>query len=107
VSNLVQHAQKELALIGMFDSDADYNGALGKVILDLVTLFASQAHSGYSAPTTVALFSKLAMFEPLSPLTYEPDEWDDRSDISGYPLWQNNRDSRVFSLDGGKTHWRV
>jgi hypothetical protein len=31
----------------------------------------------------------------------------DRSEMSGYPLWQNIRDTRAMSRDGGKTYTMV
>ncbi len=65
MSNLVNHATTELTKHGMFDKDADYDGELGKGVLDLITLFASQGHSGMSAEMTIQMFTKLARFEPL------------------------------------------
>lgn len=62
---LVEFAQKELQEAGLFDEDSDYSGMLGKSVLDLITLFASQGHSGYSAGLTIQLFQKLASFETL------------------------------------------
>jgi hypothetical protein len=43
-------------------------------------------------------------FKTLSPLTDDPREWIDQSEVSGgEPLWQNRRDPSAFSKDGGKT----
>lgn len=103
----IEFAQSELERAGMFDKDADYGGTLAKAVMDLIEVFATQGHTGMTAPLTIELFSKLAMQIPITPLTYEKDEWEDRSDITNAPLWQNKRDSRVFSNDGGATHWSV
>jgi hypothetical protein len=46
-------------------------------------------------------FVKLAAQLPLTPLLGTDDEWIDRSEMSSYPIWQNNRDSRVFKNRGG------
>jgi hypothetical protein len=46
-------------------------------------------------------------FKTLSPITSNPDEWIDRSDTSGSPLWQNTRDPSVFSLDAGKSWYSL
>lgn len=105
-SPLVEHAEYEMRRAGLFDADADYGGTLAPHVLDLIRLFASGGHTGFSAPLTVELFSKLAMFQPLTPLTSEPGEWLDRSEISGTPLWQNRRHSAAFSEDGGQS-WYV
>ena len=41
MSKLVDHAKRELELAGMFDKDADYNGALAPQIVKIVEVFAS------------------------------------------------------------------
>lgn len=99
-SNLVQHARRELALI---DEDADTVAGLLKV----VQAFADGGHSGGSAPYAIAYLEQLLRFEPLSPITDDPAEWIDRSDISSYPIWQSVRDPRAMSEDGGLTYWLV
>lgn len=98
MSNLVDYAKNELKRIGMIDSGEPYNDWATKAILDLIELFASQDHSGFSAPYVINAFSRLAMFKPLSPLTGEDDEW--REMTSGG--FQNKRYSAVFkdSKDG-------
>lgn len=65
MSNLVDHAEKELQRVGLFDKDSDYAGELGRGVLELITVFAGQGHSGMSAEMTVELFSKLARFEEI------------------------------------------
>lgn len=37
---------------------------------------------------------------PMTPLTDDPDEWQDRSSEYGSPMWQNTRHRRVWSTDG-------
>lgn len=61
---------------------------------DLLAVFASQGHSGSSAPFMVALFTKLAGFEPWGPLTGEESEWGKPFDDRG--TQQNIRCSHVF-----------
>lgn len=99
-SPLVDHARRELALIGEGDWLTD---GLCKVI----AAFAEMGHSGFSAAHSVAVLEKLLRYEPLSPLTDDPAEWEDRSEMSGYPIWQNVRYSRALSKDGGKTYTLV
>lgn len=105
MSNLVAYAETELERAGLFDKDSDYNGMLGDAALELVKVFAKQGHSGMSASIVTSLVEKLMRYEPLTPLTYEPDEWNDVSEASGTPMWQNKRKSTTFSVDGGKTHY--
>lgn len=98
MSNLVDYAKDELKRIGMIDSGEPYNDIIAKSILDLIELFDSQGHSGFSAPYAIYVFSRLASFKPLSPLTGEDDEWNEMKDGS----FQNKRYSAVFkdSKDG-------
>ena len=81
-----------LKRIGMIDSGEPYNDWATKAILDLIELFASQAHSGFSALYVAGAFSRLAMFKPLSALTGDDDEWHD----IGHGRLQNKRYSAVF-----------
>lgn len=65
MSNLIDHANVQLKKAGLFDKDADYDGMLGEAVLELITTFANQGHSGYSAMMTRELFYKLSNFEEL------------------------------------------
>ena len=100
MSNLVDYAKDELKRIGMIDSGEPYNDLATKAILDLIELFASQGHSGFTAPYVINAFKRLAMFKPLSPLTGEDDEWND----VGGGLNQNNRYSAVFKDKDGAAY---
>lgn len=99
-SGLVAHARRELDLLGEEPWIADG-------LVAVVAAFASMGHSGGSAAVAERVVGKLLRFEPLTALTDDPDEWADRSQISGTPLWQNVRDSRAVSVDGGKTYTLV
>ncbi|SES03561.1 hypothetical protein [Streptomyces qinglanensis] len=100
-SPLVTHARRELALIG---EDEWLTNGLCKVI----EAFAAMGHSGFSAEHSALVLEKLLRFQPLSPLTDDPAEWIDRAqEMGGVPFWQNVRDSRSMSTDGGKTYTLV
>jgi hypothetical protein len=104
MSNLVDHAQRELEMQGMFSGKGDfYDGMTGNAVMELMEIFARQGHSGMSAGIAIALFTKLARFEPLSPPTNNPDEWIEVGD----KLWQCTRQPSAFSKDWGKTYYRV
>lgn len=100
MSNLVDYAKDELRRIGMIDSGEPYNDWATKAILDLIELFDSQGHSGFTAPYVINTFSRLAMFKPLSPLTGEDDEWND----VGAGQLQNKRYSAVFKDPDGTAY---
>jgi len=97
MSNLTNHAKLELELAGLFDQDSDYGGMLGESVMELMEKFAEQGHSGFSASICISLFSKVAAFQPLMPLTGEDDEW---NDADGEGTFQNRRCSHVFKKNG-------
>jgi hypothetical protein len=104
MSNILKHAERELTLIG-YDGKDEYNNMAKDAILQLIETFAKQGHSGFSAPYVANMFHKLAMYEVLSPLTGNDDEWsdvlDERSSSDTKMLFQNTRDSRVFKDEKG------
>jgi hypothetical protein len=73
-------------------------------VLELLTVFAAQGHSGSSAPYVLGVFETLAKFNPIAPLTGADTEWNDVSEMSGRKTYQNNRDSEVFKDDDG-AYW--
>jgi hypothetical protein len=104
---LIDHSQYELQQAGLFGADSDYNGMIGKAVLELIKTFSSQGHSGFSAQWVKELFNKLSNFENLTPITPNPEEWTNVSDIPSEPLWQNKRNPATFSKDGGKTWYNL
>ena len=96
MNNLNKHAIAEFKAAGWLDDTGAYvdemQEALCKHVLELLRVFADEGHSGSTAPYTVNMFKKLAMFEPLIPLTGEDWEWTEVSD----GVFQNNRCGRVF-----------
>jgi hypothetical protein len=94
MSNLISHAEKELSLIG-YDGDDEYNHLAKNAIMELITTFSKQGHSGFSASYVIEMFTQLANYETLSPLTGKDDEWIDVND----GLYQNIRNSAVFKQD--------
>lgn len=108
MSNLIDHAHRELQRAGFFDRDSDYSGGIAEAVMPLVGVLASQGHSGGSVTAVVEIFSKLALFEPLSPLTDDGAEWNliEGSKYSE-PHWQSARKSSCFSADGGKTYYDI
>jgi hypothetical protein len=106
-SNLCKHAKRELELAGLFDEDSDYGGMIGNAAYEIVKTFARQGHSGWSAEMTADIVVRLMAYKPLTPLSSDPDEWIDQSELSGTPLWQNRRNPSAFSTDGGATWYFV
>lgn len=100
-SNIARHAWDELNRAGLFTDDGDfYGGMTGRAVMDLVDVFVEQGHSGVSASIVIDILRRVLAFEPLGPLTDDPDEWMEVDD----GLWQSRRQPRAFSKDGGKTY---
>jgi len=94
--SLLQHAKTELELIGAFSEEDDfYGGMTGKAVMELIEVFINQGHSGMSAPLVIDLFSKLANYEPLQPITGKDEEWT-LLDYGDDLKYQNKRDSGLF-----------
>lgn len=102
MSNLVEHARRELTLIG--EEPETVEG-----YLKVVQAFADMGHSGGSASVAIPVLHELLQFKNLTPLTDDPEEWYNHSpetwgDPNGKGVWQNKRNSAAFSPDGGKTY---
>lgn len=110
---IVDYAKRELKYL--LDSEEEYDNRMAEAVLELLNVFAEQGHSGFSASCCIQLFSRLAKYKPLGPLTGEDDEWNKIGDN----LFQNKRygavfkegkdgkayniEARIFSDDGGET----
>lgn len=105
-TKLVTYAREELQRAGLFDEDADYGGALGERILATVRAF-SGGHSGGSAMIAITALERILRWQPLTPLTSDPSEWTDVTEMTGYPLWQSKRKPSAFSHDGGESWYDV
>lgn len=101
MSNLVDHARRELELIGEEPDIIDG-------YLRVIQAFADMGHSGGSASVAIPVLHELLQFKNLTPITddpaewffHEPEMWDGTNGV-----WQNIRDGEAFSNDGGKTYY--
>lgn len=103
MSNKLTWAEQELKLAGydINDPEDGPNRWLAEGTLELLKVFSEQGHSGMSAPYAVALFEKLALWKPITPLTGKDDEWNE----VGESTWQNRRNSVVFKGEDGQAYW--
>lgn len=90
--NLLTHAERELPRASGDEMQALMNAQLKELIL----VFSTHGHSGFSAGYATSALAKLLRYEPLRPLTGEPDEWNEVGD----GVFQNNRCSHVFKQAG-------
>lgn len=104
MSNLLKHAEHELALLRGKDAEPDeMQDAIEQHILAMVKLFSEEGHSGSSASYAIQILEKVLRFEPVTPLTGEDDEWNDL----GYApdmKYQNKRCGHVFKGEDGRAY---
>jgi hypothetical protein len=95
MSSYIEHAKREFLALGykpIEDEEDGPNKWIQENILELLAVFDKQGHSGLSAPYCVRMFSKLALFEPIPPLTGDDTEWIE----VGPGVFQNCRCPHVF-----------
>ena len=85
---LMAHADRELPSPNGDEMQALMNQQLREMVL----VFSTHGHSGFSAAWARGALDKLLSFQPLRPLTGEPDEWVE----VGPGVFQNRRCSHVF-----------
>jgi hypothetical protein len=101
MTNLVEHAKEELKRAGVEKEYAD-------PIVDMVRIFSDMGHSGTSEEYVRGIVTDLLARNNLTPLTDDPSEWIHHGEeMWGEKggIWQNIRNSRAFSRDGGKHYW--
>lgn len=98
---LVTHAKNELKLLG---EDPEVSESIVKAVEGFISY---PGHSGGSAQVARSHLLRILNERNLAPLTSDPDEWEDKSEFIGKPMWQNKRDSMTFSEDGGETWWTL
>lgn len=105
MSNLLEHADRELRIAGFSPDAADGPDRwLYENVMELLKVFAGQGHSGFSATYSAGVFGTLAGFKPLSPIRGTEDEWVDVSEQCGETMYQNQRCSRIFKDGTGQAY---
>lgn len=98
--SLREHAEREFEATGWDFAVDGPNKWLRDGTLALIDVFASQGHSGGSAPYAIGLFKTLASYEPLVPITGADSEWCEVAE----GMWQNRRCSHVFKESDGRAY---
>lgn len=104
MGELVKHAEYELALLGYARQDAE-------PLLNVLQTFEAIDHVPGTLHITTQVLIKLIEHKSLSPLTDNPDEWEEfgGKNETGYPgpMWRSRRDVEAYSFDRGHTYYRV
>lgn len=103
MSNLIKHAREEFRAAGWTDENGVYKDEMQEAIcthvLKLLEVFSDEGHSGSTAPYALNMFTTLANFKPVAPLTGEDWEWVDHGHTK-----QNKRCSSVFMDPDGECY---
>ena len=109
MSNLVEHAKRELEIAGYDISEKGcnpdnpkdpmdgYMNSCAKNALELVEVFSKAGHSGMSAGITLSIFNKLANWKNLTSITNNPEEWSAIGDKDN--TYQNKRNPSCFTTN--------
>lgn len=91
-SPLCKHAIRELELAGYKKNKNCPSGWMYNQVLEALAVFSSHENSGFSAPLEIRFVKKLSNFDILTPLKFNDNEWNDRSNT----VYQNIRKSSIF-----------
>ena len=86
--NLLRHAEFEFENLGQDEMQLEMN----QCVRELVFVFGTQGHSGFSASYARSVLNELLAYKPLTPLSGHDREWVEVGD----GLYQNKRYSTVF-----------
>jgi len=100
--NLMAHAERELPPAAGDEMQALMN----KQLKELILVFGTHGHSGFSAHYSKGVLEKLLGYEPLGPLTGEDSEWNMLMGDWGSPdmMYQNKRCGEVFKRADGTSY---
>ena len=108
MNNYEKHAWQEFRAADWTDENGQFKDemqeAICRHVIKLLNVFDGEGHSGTTAPYTIELFKKLALFEPIAPLTGEDWEWVDVAEEMGQnngTIYQNKRCGHVFKDSTG------
>lgn len=96
-SNTYAHAMVEFE---MTYSEDEMQVAMLQCVMELLETFYNQGHSGMSSAYALKVFTQLANFEPLGPLTDAPGEWVSLM-YNDDMMYQNKRCPHVFKGEKG------
>lgn len=109
---LYEHAAYELRKLGELSTGSEADKKIFTSVLALVRRYEKQTHDDYTGKWVLEFFDTLCNFQPLSPITDDPDEWEGYEDTRKNmrtgetevtKRWQSLRCPSMISSDGGKT----
>ena len=108
-SGVGKHAKKEIEFILGNKNEEYIIEPFKNEIIQLCDKFGKSGQSGGSAPYTAAVITaaleKLLLYENISPITGEDNEWTDVSHYMGGITYQNNRVSSIFKDSDNQAYY--
>ena len=108
--SLVEFAENELNLLLKTCTDDEalnMQKVINNDILDIIKLFSSQGHSGFSAQYSLNILKRLMDYKPLSPITDSADEWTELNydndlayQCKRCPSLFKDSENRVYNTEG-------
>lgn len=95
---IIEHAIKELQLIGMYAAEGEEDRRMTANIMEIVQKFVDQNHQGFAAQYCLQMVTKLCTMQPVAPLAGSDDEW---KETMHNGLYQNKRCYHVFKDETG------
>lgn len=89
-SNILVHAEREFEFV--WPEKDEMQDLMKSQLIELLEVFSTHGHSGFSAGYAINCFELLSRYKPLSPLTGGDDEWVE----VGSDVYQNKRCGHVF-----------
>lgn len=96
---LLAYARREFSYLPQTDA---YDLALRDAVMEVLEVISRQGHSGASIGPVLAMLRRLALFQPLSPLTLRMEEFGAPYDMDG--TRQNMRRSSIFMDKDGRVY---
>lgn len=106
MAGLVEFAEGELNLLLKSCKDSEslkMQKSVNDDILDIIKLFSSQGHSGFSANYSLNILKRLLDYKPLSAITGSEDEWE-QLNYSPDLAYQSKRCPSIFKDADGKVY---
>lgn len=107
MSNLVEHAKRELAAAGYNKNSDPMDYDIYISTIEIVRIFSSIGHSGYSTAAHTHMIERILKFDNITPLTTDVNEWQLVEMGDDSRTHQNRRSGSCFSLDEGRTYYDI
>lgn len=100
--SLIEHAQFEIEFAGLDQPWSQGNENVAEATLAAIKAFENLTPTERN--WTLLFVEKLAKHENITPLTNDPGEWEDATEIAAEPMWRNKRNPNAVSFNNGMNY---